>query len=163
MLSKWGSKWEICSKAQCQSTGAAQRVDLPGSRVEAQPAAAPSTAAAQPQGADAVRSEPSQNSTTGAGRQSSYAADPTNSPRATWAGVTNAEGVKEAERAAADGSDSRPDGFSVMQALLCEERMDFQHVFEDSAPGMPWARVSFQVCLEPPSTCAQAEGCSRQH
>jgi len=23
--------------------------------------------------------------------------------------------------------------------------MDFQHVFEDSAPGMPWARVSFQV------------------
>ena len=120
-------------------------MDLPGSRVEAQPAAAPSAAAARPQGADLAQPEPSQSSVTGPGWQSSYGADPTNSPRATWAGVTNAEGVKEAERAAADGPDSRPDGFPVMQALLCEERMDFQHVFEDSAPGMPWARVSFQV------------------
>ena len=120
-------------------------MDLPGSRVETQPAAAPSAAAAQPQAADLVQPEPSQHSRTGAGWQSSYAADPTNSPRATWAGGTNAEGVKEAEKAAADGSDSRPDGVPVMQALLCEERLDFQHVFEDSAPGMPWARVSFQV------------------
>lgn len=139
------NEYNPCSKAQCESAGAAQKVDLPGSRVGTQPAAAPSSATAQSQGADLVQPEPSQNSRTGAGWQSSYAADPTNSPRATWAGVTNAEGVKEAERAAADGPDSRPDGFPVMQALLCEERLDFQHVFEDSAPGMPWARVSFQV------------------
>ena len=125
-------------------------MDLPGSRLEAQPAAAPSTSA-QSQGAD-VRPESSQNSITGAGWQSSYAADPANSPRATWAGVANSEGVKEAERAAADGPDSRPDGFPVTQALLCEERMDFQHVFEDAAPGMPWARVSFQVCFSSPCT-----------
>ena len=119
-------------------------MDLPGSRVEAQPAAAPSTAA---QGM--LRPDTSQHSTPGAGWQASYAADPAvNSPRATWAGVANAEGVREAERAATEGpDDSRPDGFPVMQALLCEERTDFQHVFEDSAPGMPWARVSFQVSL----------------
>lgn len=136
-------------------------MDLPGSRVEAQPAAAPSTAAAAPQsqGAEAVQPEPSHNSTTGAGWQHSYAADPAaNSPRSTWAGTANAEGVKEAERAAADAPDSRPDGFLVMQALLCEERLDFQHVFEDSAPGMPWARVSFQVCLHPPSACFPSGG-----
>ena len=128
-------------------------MDLPGSRVEAQPAAAPSTAAAPPQsqGAEVVQPESSQNSTSGAGWQHSYAADPTNSPQSTWAGTANAEGVKEAERVAADGPDSRPDGFPVMQALLCEERLDFQHVFEDSAPGMPWARVSFQVCVHPAS------------
>lgn len=140
-------------------------MDLPGSRAEAQPAAAPSTAAAQPQpqGAEAVQPEPSQTSTTGAGWQHSYAADPANSPRATWAGTANAEGVKEAERAAADGPDSRPDGFPVMQALLCEERLDFQHVFEDSAPGMPWARVSFQVCKNPPSACFQVEAKNQQY
>lgn len=135
-------------------------MDLPGSRAEAQPAAAPSTAAAaqsQLQGAEVVQPESSQNSTTGAGWQHSYAADPANSPRSTWAGTANAEGVKEAERAAADGPDSRPDGFPVMQALLCEERLDFQHVFEDSAPGMPWARVSFQVCMHSPSALFQAE------
>ncbi|KAL3149135.1 hypothetical protein ABBQ32_001972 [Trebouxia sp. C0010 RCD-2024] len=130
---------------QSKHQGAAQRVHLPGSRVDAQPVAAPSMAA-QSQGTDVMRPEPPQHSAPGAGWPSTYAADPAvNSPRATWAGVANAEGVREAERAATEGPDSRPDGFPVMQALLCEERMDFQHVFEDSAPGMPWARVSFQV------------------
>ncbi|MCJ1240364.1 hypothetical protein MMC14_008366 [Varicellaria rhodocarpa] len=129
------------------AAAAAHRVDLPGSRAEAQPAATPSTAP-QSQSADTARPEPSHGSATGTGWRSTHAADLTaNSPRATWAGFTNAEGVREAERAAGEGPDSRPDGFPVMQALLCEERMDFQHVFEDSAPGMPWARVSFQVSL----------------
>lgn len=113
---------------------------MPGSRVEAQPAAAPSAPA------DPMKPESSRSSQTGA--RSTHAADPSaNSLRATWAGLTNAEGVKEAERAAGDGPDARQDGFPVMQVLLCEERMDFQQVFEDSAPGMPWARVSFQVCF----------------
>lgn len=96
-----------------------------------------------------MRPEASQHSAPGGGWSNTYAADPAvNSPRAMWAGVANAEGVREAERAATEGPDSRPDGFPVMQALLCEERMDFQHVFEDSAPGMPWARVSFQVSFQ---------------
>ncbi|DBB09234.1 TPA: hypothetical protein ACH3X3_007818 [Trebouxia sp. C0006] len=125
--------------------GPAQRVDLPGSRVEAQPAAMPSTAApAHAQAGDAVRSEPSQTSMTGSrwGLTHSSAADNPNSPRGAISRVGGSESGKEAERGGVEGPGS---GASDMQALLSEERMDFQHVFEDSAPGMPWARVSFQV------------------
>ncbi len=57
-------------------------------------------------------------------------------------GVSGSEAGKEAERVGMEGPGC---GASDMQVLLSEERMDFQHVFEDSAPGMPWARVSFQV------------------
>lgn len=32
-----------------------------------------------------------------------------------------------------------------MVTMLCEDRMDFQHVFEDAVPGMPSARATFQV------------------
>ncbi len=127
------------------SAGPAQRVDLPGSRVEAQPAAMPSTAApAHAQAGDVVRSEPSQTSMTGSrwGLTHSSAADNPNSPRGAISGVGGSEPGKEAERGGVEGPGS---GASDMQALLSEERMDFQHVFEDSAPGMPWARVSFQV------------------
>lgn len=125
------------------SAGAAQRVDLPGSRVEAQPAAVPSTAA-HAQAGDVVRPEPSQASITGSrwGLTHSSAADNPNSPRGAVSGVGGSEAGKEAER---DGVEGPGDGVSDMQVLLSEERMDFQHVFEDSAPGMPWARVSFQV------------------
>ena len=34
---------------------------------------------------------------------------------------------------------------AFMPALLCEDRLDFQHVFEDAVPGMPSARATFQV------------------
>ena len=57
-------------------------------------------------------------------------------------GAGGSESGKETERGGVEGPGS---GASDMQALLSEERMDFQHVFEDAAPGMPWARVSFQV------------------
>lgn len=127
------------------NAGPAQRVDLPGSRVEAQPAAAPSTAA-HAQAGDIMKSEPSQNSMTGSSWRLTHssAVDGTNSPRGLMAGVSGGEASKEGERAAAGGPGS---GASDMQVLLSEERLDFQHVFEDSAPGMPWARVSFQVSL----------------
>ena len=59
--------------------------------------------------------------------------------------MASREPGKEGDRAGADGPGNRADHVSDMQVLLSEERMDFQHVFEDSAPGMPWARVSFQV------------------
>ncbi len=123
--------------------GAAHRVDLPGSRVEAQPAAMPSTAA-HAQAGDVVRSEPSQTSMTGSrwGLTHSSATDNPNSPRGAISGVGGSEPGKETERGGVEGPGS---GASDMQALLSEERVDFQHVFEDSAPGMPWARVSFQV------------------
>lgn len=122
--------------------GPVQGVDLPGSRAEAQPAATPSTAA-YAQAGDVMKSEPSQNSMTGSSWRLTHssAVDGTNSPRGLMAGVSG-EASKEAERAAAGGPGS---GASDMQVLLSEERLDFQHVFEDSAPGMPWARVSFQV------------------
>ncbi len=123
--------------------GAAHRVDLPGSRVEAQPAAMPSTAA-HAQAGDVAKSEPSQNSMTGSrwGLTHSNAVENPNSPRGAMSGVSGSEAGKEAERAGMEGPGC---GASDMQVLLSEERMDFQHVFEDSAPGMPWARVSFQV------------------
>ncbi len=125
------------------SAGPAQRVDLPGSRVEAQPAAMPSTAA-HAQAGDVVRPEPSKTSMTGSrwGLTPSSAADNPNSPRGAISGAGGSEPGKASERGGVEGPGS---GASDMQALLSEERMDFQHVFEDSAPGMPWARVSFQV------------------
>ncbi len=111
--------------------------------MEAQPAAAPSTAA-QAQAGRVIKSEPSQNSMTGSAWRLTHttAVDTTNSPRASGAAPGSSEPGKEADRAGADGPGN---GVSDMQVLLSEERMDFQHVFEDSAPGMPWARVSFQV------------------
>ncbi|DBA97431.1 hypothetical protein WJX77_010396 [Trebouxia sp. C0004] len=123
--------------------GSAHRVDLPGSRAEAQPAAMLSTAA-RAQAGDVVKSEPSQNSMTGSrwGLTHSSAADNPNSPRGAISGIGSSEAGKETERGGVEGPGS---GASDMQVLLSEERMDFQHVFEDSAPGMAWARVSFQV------------------
>ena len=47
------------------------------------------------------------------------------------------------------GADSRDGDKAMMSfympALLCEDRLDFQHVFEDAVPGMPSARATFQV------------------
>ena len=47
-----------------------------------------------------------------------------------------------------------------MPALLCEDRLNFQHVFEDAVPGMPSARATFQVrvirLLEATSVCSFA-------
>ena len=47
------------------------------------------------------------------------------------------------------GADSRdgdrPSPPADMPALLCEDRLNFQHVFEDAVPGMPSARATFQV------------------
>ena len=56
------------------------------------------------------------------------------------------------------GADSRDgDKAAMLPALLCEDRLDFQHVFEDAVPGMPSARATFQVNMT--ATCQLLQCC----
>lgn len=92
------------------------------------------------QAADDLRPKSSHSSFSGFGWRSDKAAAPA-------AGAESSSSFKAVH--GSPGAESRdgdsPIPSSSMLTMLCEDRLDFQHVFEDAVPGMPSARATFQV------------------